>query len=79
MNDLLDFATNEQGFKSVMRAFKEAGPDTLDRIVKRMCEPAKRRVSIRTRSGTYIILMESLIAVVVPLSWILLCLSLGVS
>lgn len=41
MNDLLDFATNEQGFKSVMRAFKEAGPDTLDRIVKRMCEPAK--------------------------------------
>ena len=41
MNDLLDFATNEQGFKSVMRAFKEAGPDTLERMIKRMCEPAK--------------------------------------
>ncbi|KAG9309115.1 ARM repeat-containing protein [Chiua virens] len=39
--DLLDFATNEQGFKSVTKAFKETGPDTLARIVKRMCEPAK--------------------------------------
>ncbi|KAL4068844.1 armadillo-type protein [Scleroderma yunnanense] len=41
MNDLLDFATNEQGFKSVMRAFKDAGSDTLERMVKRMCDPAK--------------------------------------
>ncbi|KAG6335011.1 hypothetical protein ID866_4078 [Astraeus odoratus] len=40
-SDLLDFATNEQGFKSVMRVLKEAGPDTLDRVVKRMCEPTK--------------------------------------
>ncbi|KAF8131448.1 armadillo-type protein [Boletus edulis] len=39
--DLLDYATNEQGFKSVTKAFKEAGPETLARIVKRMCEPAK--------------------------------------
>ncbi|KAF8837623.1 ARM repeat-containing protein [Paxillus ammoniavirescens] len=39
--DLLDYATNEQGFKSVTKAFKEAGPETLGRIVKRMCEPAK--------------------------------------
>ena len=52
MNDLLDFATNEQGFKSVMRAIKEAGPDTLDRMVKRMCEPAKRRVRSNA-SGTW--------------------------
>ncbi|KAF9225153.1 ARM repeat-containing protein [Gyrodon lividus] len=39
--DLLDYATNEQGFKSVTKAFKETGPETLGRIVKRMCEPAK--------------------------------------
>ncbi|KAH0837754.1 armadillo-type protein [Lanmaoa asiatica] len=39
--DLLDYATNEQGFKSVTKAFKETGPETLTRIVKRMCEPAK--------------------------------------
>jgi hypothetical protein len=41
MSDLLDFATNEQGYKSVTKALKETGPETLDRIVKRMCEPAK--------------------------------------
>ncbi|KAG8219228.1 armadillo-type protein [Butyriboletus roseoflavus] len=39
--DLLEYATNEQGFKSVTKAFKETGPETLARIVKRMCEPAK--------------------------------------
>ncbi|KAI6031156.1 hypothetical protein PISMIDRAFT_443300 [Pisolithus microcarpus 441] len=41
INDLLDFATNEQGFKSVMRALKDAGSETTARIVKRMCEPSK--------------------------------------
>ncbi|KAI6105978.1 ARM repeat-containing protein [Pisolithus croceorrhizus] len=41
INDLLDFATNEQGFKSIMRAFKDAGPETTARMVKRMCEPSK--------------------------------------
>lgn len=41
INDLLDFATNEQGFKSIMRAFKDAGPETTSRMVKRMCEPSK--------------------------------------
>lgn len=41
MSDLLDYATNEQGYKSVTKALKETGPETLDRIVKRMCEPAK--------------------------------------
>lgn len=43
--DLLDYATNEQGFKSVTKAFKETGPETLARIVKRMCEPAKGLVA----------------------------------
>ncbi|KAJ7074603.1 armadillo-type protein [Mycena amicta] len=38
---LLDFATNEQGSKSVVKALKEGGTDTLDKVVKRMCEPAK--------------------------------------
>ncbi|KAF9237062.1 armadillo-type protein [Melanogaster broomeanus] len=39
--DLLDYATSEQGFKSVTKAFKEIGPETLGRIVNRLCEPAK--------------------------------------
>ncbi|KDQ62957.1 hypothetical protein JAAARDRAFT_188590 [Jaapia argillacea MUCL 33604] len=45
---LLDYATNEQGAKSVTKALKEGGKDTLDRIIKRMCEPAKggRRATI---------------------------------
>ena len=51
MNDLLDFVTNEQGFKSVMRAIKEAEPDMLVKMVKRMCEPAKRRVHSNASSA----------------------------
>ena len=41
---LLEFATNEQGSKSVTKALKEGGKDALNKIVKRMCEPAKRFV-----------------------------------
>lgn len=52
--DLLDYATNEQGFKSVTKAFKETGPDTLARIVKRMCEPAKGSVIAIPLSATLI-------------------------
>ncbi|KAH9926472.1 armadillo-type protein [Fomitopsis serialis] len=45
---LLEYATNEQGVKSVTKALKEGGKETLDKIIKRMCEPAKggRRVTI---------------------------------
>lgn len=38
---LLEYATNEQGVKSVTKALKEGGKEVLDRIIKRMCEPAK--------------------------------------
>jgi pumilio RNA-binding family len=38
---LLDYATNEQSIKSVMKALKEGGDETLARIVKRMSEPAR--------------------------------------
>src|SRR5579872_2706721 len=38
---LLDFATHEQGTKSITKALKEGGKDTLDRIISRMCEQAK--------------------------------------
>ncbi|KAJ7092994.1 armadillo-type protein [Mycena belliarum] len=38
---LLEYATNEQGSKSVAKALKEGGKETLDRVVRRMCEPAK--------------------------------------
>ena len=36
---LLEFSTNEQGYKSVAKALKEGGREVLDKIVKRMCEP----------------------------------------
>lgn len=39
---LLEYSTNEQGYKSITKALKEGGKETLDRVVKRMCEPAKR-------------------------------------
>jgi ABC-type proline/glycine betaine transport system ATPase subunit len=41
LTGLLEFATNEQGSKSVITALKEGGKETLDRVVQRMCEPAK--------------------------------------
>ncbi|EJD04201.1 ARM repeat-containing protein [Fomitiporia mediterranea MF3/22] len=45
---LLEFATNEQGFKSVTKALKEGGKDTLDKFVNRMREspPSGRRAII---------------------------------
>ncbi|KAF9259239.1 ARM repeat-containing protein [Marasmius fiardii PR-910] len=49
ISDLLEYATNEQGYKSITKALKEGGKDTLVRVVKRMCEPAKsgsRRATI---------------------------------
>ncbi|KAL4251284.1 hypothetical protein ABKN59_006741 [Abortiporus biennis] len=41
VSGLLEYATNEQGAKSVTKALKEGGKDTLNCIIKRMCEPAK--------------------------------------
>ena len=41
LDGLLEFATHEQGAKSVTKALKEGGKPTLDKIVERMCEPAK--------------------------------------
>jgi len=41
LDGLLEFATNEQGAKSVTKALKEGGMDTLEMVVRRMCEPAK--------------------------------------
>lgn len=38
---LLEYATNEQGVKSVTKALKEGGQETLDKIIKRMCDPPK--------------------------------------
>jgi hypothetical protein len=43
---LLEYATNEQGSKSITKALKEGGKETLDRVVKRMCEPAKGFVDL---------------------------------
>ncbi|KAG6806135.1 hypothetical protein H0H92_012536, partial [Tricholoma furcatifolium] len=40
LDGLLDFATSEQGAKSVTKALKEGGKATLDRVVGRMCENA---------------------------------------
>ncbi|EGO05427.1 hypothetical protein SERLA73DRAFT_164961 [Serpula lacrymans var. lacrymans S7.3] len=41
LSGLLEYATNEQGYKSVTKALKEGGKEALDKIVKRMCESAK--------------------------------------
>jgi pumilio RNA-binding family len=41
VTDLLDYATNEQASKSVNKALKEGGQEMLDRVIKRMSEPAK--------------------------------------
>ena len=41
ISGLLEYATHEQGSKSVTKALKEGGKDTLDRVITRMCEPAK--------------------------------------
>ncbi|KAI0640145.1 ARM repeat-containing protein [Trametes polyzona] len=41
LTGLLEYATNEQGIKSITKALKEGGKDTLDRVIRRMCEPAK--------------------------------------
>lgn len=35
---LLEFATSEQGFKSVTKALREGGKDALDKFVSRMRE-----------------------------------------
>ncbi|KAM6498886.1 Armadillo-type fold [Amanita muscaria] len=41
LDGLLEFAINEQGSKSITKALKEGGKETLDKVIKRMCEPAK--------------------------------------
>ncbi|KAJ3552594.1 hypothetical protein NM688_g4071 [Phlebia brevispora] len=41
VSGLLEYATNEHGSKSVTKALKEGGKETLDRVITRMCEPAK--------------------------------------
>ncbi len=41
ISGLLEYATNEQGSKSVTKALKEGGKETQDRVIKRMCEPAQ--------------------------------------
>ncbi|SJL04234.1 uncharacterized protein ARMOST_07595 [Armillaria ostoyae] len=55
---LLEYATNEQGYKSVTKALKEGGQDTLDKVVKRMCEPVKTYGLILlslSPAGTYVL------------------------
>ena len=42
MAGLLEYATHEQGVKSIQKALKESGPDILDRMCKRMCEPPQK-------------------------------------
>ncbi|KAF7354483.1 ARM repeat-containing protein [Mycena venus] len=41
LTGLLEFATNQQGIKSVVKAIKEGGKETLQRVVQRLCEPVK--------------------------------------
>ncbi|KAJ7742375.1 hypothetical protein B0H14DRAFT_3607972 [Mycena olivaceomarginata] len=41
LEGLLEFATNEQGSKSVVKALKEGEKKRLNRVVQRMCDLAK--------------------------------------
>ena len=41
MEGLLEYATHEQASKSVTKALKEGGKEVVDKVVKKMCEPAK--------------------------------------
>jgi hypothetical protein len=41
---LLDFATNEQDSQNAPTTLKEGRKEMIDRVVQRMCEPAKRYV-----------------------------------
>ncbi len=72
ISGLLEYATSEQGAKSVTKALKEGGKDTLDRIIKRMCEPAKGYVTrfhnaccsdIRTPSGRRAMIVDLALSV----------------
>lgn len=47
---LLDFATHEQGTKSITKALKEGGKETLDRVIARMCEQSKGYVLDQSKS-----------------------------
>ena len=47
---LLDFATHEQGTKSITKALKEGGKETLDRVIARMCEQSKGYAPNRSAS-----------------------------
>jgi hypothetical protein len=41
LTGLPEFAMNEQGSKSLGKALKECGKETLDRVAERMCAPIK--------------------------------------
>ena len=41
LEGLLDFATNEEGAKFVTKVLQGGGIDMLDKVVRRICEPAK--------------------------------------
>jgi pumilio RNA-binding family len=71
---LLEFATNEQGSKSVTKALKEGGKETLDRFVKRMAESTKgygristvhcsRDVCLQVHSGRRAIVVDLALSV----------------
>jgi pumilio RNA-binding family len=41
INGLSQYASHEQSIKSVLKALKEGGPEVLDKVVARLCEPPK--------------------------------------
>lgn len=47
---ILDFAGNEQGAKSINKALKEGGKETLNKMMHRMCEPSKGYVQLSSFS-----------------------------
>lgn len=47
VNGLSQYASHEQSIKSVLKALKEGGPEVLDKVVTRLCEPPKGCGGIR--------------------------------
>jgi predicted PP-loop superfamily ATPase len=53
LEGLLEFATDEQGSKSVVKALKEDEKKRLNRVVQRMCDLAKGCVALSPFSLLY--------------------------
>lgn len=55
LDNFLEYATHEQGVKSIQKALKEGGPEVLDKICTRLCQTPKTYVSSAFRTSVVVI------------------------